>query len=323
MRALYEGLRPLEVEPTPFPKGLLSIADLTPYQLIGLLVTARELKEGGRAIGRPFEEKSLALVFQKPSLRTRASLSQAMQQLGGTVDYYGPDDIGLGDRESAHDIALTLDRMYDVVAARVFAHVILEQLANNAPTTTVLNALSDLEHPLQTLADLLTMWEKKGTLRGLSVAYIGDGNNNVTHSLALASGLLGIKLRVASPAGYGMNFGFADKAGQLATINGGEIIEMTDPREAVRGANVVYTDTWVSMGKDEERERRLRDFASYQVTPELMRLAKPDAIFMHCLPAHRGEEVEAAVIDGKQSAVFQQAENRLHTAKAVLATFVH
>lgn len=322
MRELYDGLRSQEGEPKPFPKDLLSITDLTSHQLIGLLVKARELKERKTVIERPLDGRSLALVFEKPSLRTRASLTRAMEQLGGTVTYFAPDDIGLGKRESASDIARTLNPVYDVIAARVFNHATLKTLAENAQTAHVINALSDHEHPLQTLADILTMWELKGRLRGLSIAYVGDGNN-VARSLALASGMLGLDFRIASPTGYDLPAEVMRRAASFNGVSGEQkMLWTTSPEEAVKGADVVYADAWTSMGQEAEREIRLIDFKEYQITQELMRLAKPNAIFMHCLPAHRGEEVQAAVIDGPQSVVFQQAENRLHTAKAVFATLI-
>lgn len=308
-----------EVEPGKFPKDLLSIADLSTDQLTYLLHYAINLKALG-TYDFPLAGKTVVLFFEKPSLRTKLSLQRAVADLGGTPVVITGQEIQIGSRETVEDIAGVLTRMAHGVVARVNEHRILEQLSQNAPRLPVINALSDREHPLQILADLQTMLEKKARLEGLSVAYVGDGNN-VARSLALACAALGMYFRIASPPGFELDQITIRQA--LGLNSRGERVFTTDiPARAVRNADVVYTDTWISMGQDQEKEVRLQAFRGYQVTSQLMALAKPDAIFMHCMPAHRGQEVQAEVIDGPQSVIFDQAENRLHTAKAVLAALV-
>jgi ornithine carbamoyltransferase len=240
-----------------------------------------------------------------------------MTYLGGHAIYLGPQDIGLGTRESIPDIAGTLSRYVSIIMARVFAHKTLEDLAA-ASSVPVINALSDREHPCQTLADLLTMKEQCGSLRGLTVAFVGDGENNVTHSLALAACKLGMHLRIASPKEYQPLPDIIEEAQKLAVLSGGSVILTKDPVEAVKGAKVVYTDTWVSMGDEKEKAKRLKDFRTYQINAAIMKKALPDAIFLHDMPAYRGNEVSAEVIDGKQSRIFDQAENRLHAQMALV-----
>lgn len=296
-------------------RHLLSIADLSPEELTLVLDTARSLKDSGR---RPLlAGKTLALVFEKPSLRTRVSFHVAMRHLGGDCIYLSPPEVGLGAREPAADVARVLSRYVDCIAARTFAHETVQELArwSEAP---VINALSDGEHPCQALADLLTMREKKGRLEGLSVAFVGDGNNTA-RSLCLAAAMSGMEFRFAAPEGYELPADVVARAEELAAASGGSVARLRDPREAVKGADVVYTDVWASMGQEEESAARREAFQGYQVDAELMSLAKADAIFMHDLPAHRGEEVSAEVIEGPQSVVFDQAENRLHGQKAALA----
>ena len=283
-------------------KDLLSIADLGREEVERVIETALAMKRGD--FGAPLAGRTLALIFEKPSLRTRVSFDVGMAQLGGHTIYLSQAEVGLGMREPTGDVARVLDRYVDVIAARTFAHETVEELARYA-LVPVINALSDREHPCQALADLLTIREKKGTLRGVRIAYLGDGNN-VARSLALGAAALGAEFAVASPAGFGL----ADIAG---------IRNMEGPEDAVRGADVVYTDVWTSMGQEAETGLRREVFAPYQVTAALMALAAPDAVFMHDLPAHRGEEVVPEVIDGPQSVIYDQAENRLHAQKAVLA----
>lgn len=267
----------------------------------------QELKKSGR--NRQYlENKTLVMIFEKPSLRTRLSFEIAMTQVGGHAIYLAPADIGMGVREPVKDIAQVTSRMGDIIMARTFKHKTVTELAKNSQVP-VINGLSDWEHPCQILADLLTIQEVKGKLKGLKVVFLGDSENNVTHSLALAANKLGINFSTGSPRGYWLN----KKISQ--TVN---CLETDDPQKAVRGADVVYTDTWISMGDEAQKKQRLKIFPKYRVTSKLMKLAKKTAIFMHDLPAYRGNEVEAAVIDGPQSVVYQQAENRLHAQKALL-----
>lgn len=308
-----------------FPKDLLGISDLTAPQFLKLLKTAQALKKELKTKGknRPIlQNKTLAMIFEKPSLRTRVSFETGMTQLGGHAIYLAPQDIQLGVRETVFDVAGTLERMVDGIMARVFKHETLIELAKGTKKVSIINGLSDLEHPCQILADMLTIFEKKGRFKGITLAFVGDGENNVTHSLALASGLLGIDFRVASPKGYKMLSSISKEAKILAKKSGGKIIELDKPKEAIKNADVVYTDTWISMGDEATKKKRLKIFKPYQITQALMKLAKKNAIFMHDMPAYRGNEVESAVIDGKQSVIFDQAGNRLHAQKAVLATLI-
>jgi len=296
-------------------KDFLSISDLSDTDLKLLLVDAVELKSMGWTTA--LSDKTLALLFEKPSLRTRVSFEMAMRQLGGQVIYLSPAEVDLGKRESVPDVARVLARYVDVIAARTFSHETLEVLGSYADIP-VINALSDKEHPCQALADLLTIYEHKGDLKGLTLAFIGDGNN-VAASLALACGLAGMNFNIASPEGYALNSGVLERAQIIAENSGAEIEYGHDPRLAVRGADVVYTDTWTSMGQEAENIVRIKAFSGFQVDSALMSLADADAIFMHCLPAHRGQEVSDEVIESRASVVFDQAENRLHAQKAVLA----
>ncbi len=296
-------------------KDLLSIADLNREDISLLLSRAVELKAEGWT--RSLSEKVLALVFEKPSLRTRVSFEVAMRQLGGHAIYLPPAEVGLGERESAPDVARVLSRYVNAIAARTFAHQTLEALAQFADVP-VINALSDLEHPCQALADLLTIYEKKGELEGLTLAYVGDGNN-VAHSLMLASALAGINFRIASPSGYEVHDDLLRLAQGYAVESGVEIMCTGDPRQAVYDADIIYTDVWTSMGQESESEKRREAFAGYQITGELLMLAEEDAILMHPLPAHHGEEVAGGILEGPQSVVFDQAENRMHMQKALLA----
>ena len=296
-------------------RDLLSISDLTPAELTRVLDTAMALKDAGR---RPIlSGKSLALVFEKPSLRTRVSFDVAMTHLGGHCIYLSPPEVGLGGRETPADVARVLSRYVDAIGARTFSQATVQELADHADVP-VINALTDEEHPCQALADLLTIREKKGGLAGVTVAYIGDGNN-VANSLAIAAGLAGMHVKFASPAGYELPANFRVLAETLANKSGGSVTQLSDPVTAAANADVVYTDVWASMGQEHESVARRESFAGYTVDEKLMKLAKPDAIFMHDLPAHRGDEVTPGVIDGAQSVVFDQAENRMHAQKAVLA----
>jgi ornithine carbamoyltransferase len=278
---------------------LLAIRDLGAEALVQILA----LSELGD-LGRPLEGKGVALYFQKPSARTRNSMEMAAVQLGGHPVYIQRDEVGLGTRESVEDVARTLACYHSLIAARVNDHRLLEQMAD-AIETPVLNMLSDSDHPLQALADLLTVKQLLGRIEGARIAYIGDANN-VARSLAEACSLLGAELTVASPEGYG----FAEPPLGVRQVS--------DLAEAVEGAEIVYTDVWVSMGQDDEAEARLNAFAGYQVSADLMARSR-DAWLLHCLPARRGEEVSAEVIDGPRSAVWRQAENRMHSARGAMA----
>ena len=295
-------------------RDLLSMADLTPREVSALLGRAIQMKGGDAA--RPLAGKMVALLFEKPSLRTRASFDVGVHQLGGHAFYMGPQEVGLGVREPVADVARVLTRYVDGIVARVFAQSNLEEMARYA-TVPVINALSDWEHPCQTLADLLTVYEKKGRLEGVRIAFVGDGNN-VARSLALGAALVGACLTIASPPKYTLDDASLLRARELARGTGAEISTTHEPCEAVKDADVVYTDVWASMGQEEEARQRLRAFKGFQVDSQLMRLARQDAVFMHDLPAHRGEEVTNEVIEGPQSVAFDQAENRLHAQKAIM-----
>ena len=296
-------------------KDLLSVADLSGEDIQLLISDAIELKARGWL--SMLSGKTLAIMFEKPSLRTRVSFELAMRQLGGQTIYLSPAEVGLRERESVPDVARVLSRYIDAIAARTFSHQTLEVLASYS-SVPVINALSDWEHPCQALADILTIYEKKGELRGLTLAFVGDGNN-VARSLMLAASLTGMNFRIASPPGYAIE----DKTRHLAQSNavssGAEVLCTEDPRLMVSGADIVYTDVWTSMGQEAEAEVRRQVFAGYQVNSELLSLAKEDAILMHPLPAHYGEEVAEGILDSPRSVVFDQAENRLHLQKALLA----
>jgi ornithine carbamoyltransferase len=295
-------------------RDLLTISDLSADELDRVLSTALSLKRDGYP--RALEGQTLALLFEKPSLRTRVSFDVAMQQLGGHTIYLSQSEVGLGQREPVSDIARVLSRYVQGIVARTYAQKTLRDLAEFA-SVPVINALSDEEHPCQALADLLTIRERKGDLRGVRIAFIGDGNN-VASSLAQASVLQGAHFTIAAPPGYRLSEDVALQVEEAARQTGGRFETIDSPRQAVTDADVVYTDVWTSMGQEHSHAQRLQAFAEYRVTPELMSLAKPDAIFMHDLPAHRGEEVAERVIEGSQSVVFDQAENRLHAQRAVL-----
>ena len=301
-------------------RHFISIADLAPAELGTLLDDAAALKREPVPGDAPLRAKALAMIFEKPSLRTRLSFDVAMRDLGGHSSYLSPQEVGLGRRESVSDVARVVSRYVDVVVLRTFAHETLEEFAKYS-SVPVINGLSDLSHPCQGLADIFTIRERKGDLRNVVAAYIGDGNN-VAHSLMLAAAKTGMTLRVAAPAGFEPLPRYRELADSIARSTGGRITYLTDPVAAVRDADVVYTDVWTSMGQEQEYERRRRAFQGFQVNRELLSNAKPDAIVLHDLPAHRGEEITDEVIDGPQSAVFDQAENRLHAQKAVLKWIV-
>jgi ornithine carbamoyltransferase len=295
-------------------KDLLSITDLSREEICLLISDAIDMKtDKWHSI---LDHKILALVFEKPSLRTKVSFDVAMTQLGGHTIYLSPTEIGLGKRESAHDVASVLCRYVDVIAARTFSHQTVADLARYTDIP-VINALDDVEHPCQILADLLTIYEKKGGLKGVKVAYIGDGNN-VANSLMLGCTMMGINFSIASPKGYTVPESILKMADEFAKDNGTDLMCTEEPAEAVQAADVIYTDVWTSMGQEEESEKRKKAFANYKITRELLSQAKDDVIFMHPLPAHNNEEVTAEIIQSPWSVVFDQAENRMHAQKALL-----
>jgi ornithine carbamoyltransferase len=296
-------------------KDLLSVSDLSREDIRLLISRAVDMKAQGWF--SVLDRKILALMFEKPSLRTRVSFEVAMRQLGGYTIYLSPGEVGLGERESVSDVAQVLSRYVNAIVARTFSHQTLEVLASYS-SVPVINALSDVEHPCQALADLFTIYEKKGAPDGLTLAFVGDGNN-VAHSLMLAASLAGMNFRIASPDGYRVQDRILRLAQDYALESGAEILCTEEPRLAVNGADVVYTDVWASMGQEAEVERRRQIFAGYQVDDGLLSLAKEDAILMHPLPAHHGQEVAEAILDSPKSVVFDQAENRMHLQKALLA----
>jgi ornithine carbamoyltransferase len=304
------------------PRHFLAISDFTRPELEGVLDLALGLKDERRSGGNSpiLAGKVLAMVFQKPSLRTRVSFDMAMRHLGGDALYLSPDEIGLGKRESIADVSRVLSRYVDAIMARVFAHEHVVELARYA-SVPVINGLSDYNHPCQALADVLTIREHFGKLAGLRVAFVGDGNN-VAVSLMAACARLGMHFAIASPEGFELPEQAQAMGRQLARESGAEVRFLRDPHEAVRSASVVYTDTWTSMGQEGEAKRREAAFPPYQVNARLLSQADPKAIVMHCLPAHRGQEITDEVADGPQSAIFDQAENRLHAQKAVLVTLL-
>jgi ornithine carbamoyltransferase len=303
-------------------KDLLSLADLSTDELWHILNVAQELKEEWQGGGNQpiLMGKALGMIFQKPSLRTRVSFEMAMHHLGGTALYLSPDEVQLGKRESVPDVARVLSRFVDCIMARVFAHGDVETLARYSQVP-VINGLSDHSHPCQGLGDLLTILEKKGQLRGLKLAWSGDGNNVLT-SLLFGASKLGMNVAVATPVGYEPAADVVEKAFQFAKDSGCEVEIGHNPQAAVTGADVIYTDVWASMGQEAQKEERRKAFPPYQVNTALLAKAKPDAIVMHCLPAHRGDEITDEVADGQQSALWDQAENRMHAQKAVLAVLL-
>jgi ornithine carbamoyltransferase len=297
----------------------LSIADLTPAEFQGLLERAKELKAEWAAGGnRPLlQGKTLGMVFQKPSLRTRVSFDMGMIHLGGQALYLSPDEIQLGKRESVPDVARVLSRYVDGIMARVFAHDHILTLAQYS-RVPIINGLSDYNHPCQGLTDFFTMWEKRGNLQGFKLVYVGDGNN-VARSLLFGATKLGAHFVLAGPEGYHLPDEDLTLAQKFAAESGSSMEQTTDVHAAVSGADAIYTDAWFSMGQEEEAQRRARVFPPYQVNEALVSEASRDVIVLHCLPAHRGQEITDGVADGSHSALFDQAENRMHAQKAVLA----
>ncbi|MCU0241299.1 MAG: ornithine carbamoyltransferase [Vicinamibacteria bacterium] len=298
-------------------KHLLTLEDVTGEWLLNILAQARRMKAAPLAERDALRGQTLALLFEKHSTRTRVSFEVGMFQLGGHTLFMGRDDMQIKRGESIADTARVLSRYVNGIAARVFSHQDLVELRTHA-TVPVINALSDRAHPCQAAADYLTLSERFGSLAGLTMAYVGDGNN-VCHDLISGAVRLGVALRVAAPKGYEPLPEIVAAAAKLASEAGRPAPQIVnDPKQAVSGAHAIYTDVWTSMGQEDEQAARLSAFRGFTVTRELMDLARPDAIFLHCLPAHRGEEVAADVIDSPRSAVLDQAENRLHVQKAIL-----
>jgi ornithine carbamoyltransferase len=291
-------------------RDFISFFDLTKDEIHEIFDITKKLKESQKkgVEHKILKDKTLAMVFEKPSLRTRVTFETGMTQLGGHAIYLAPADIKLGTRESVPDAAQNLSRWVDLIMARVFAHKTVKDLAKNA-TIPVINGLCDLEHPCQVMCDLFTVIEKKRSLENVTIAYIGDGNN-VCNSFLAASTLLGFKLNVATPKGYEPNRDYLAKSNTVHLTH--------DPNQAINDADIIYTDVWASMGQEEETEQRKKVFMPYQLNTELLKSAKKKYLIMHCLPAHRGEEITDEVIDGPYSIVFDQAENRLHIQKAIM-----
>jgi ornithine carbamoyltransferase len=294
----------------------LSIKDFSPLQIRHLLALSRQIKAKPAAYCESLKGKTLAMIFEKPSLRTRVSFDVGIHQLGGFSLYLSPAEINLGKRESVYDVAKNLERMVQGIMIRTFAHEVVEDMAAYAGVP-IINGLTDYSHPCQAMADFLTMWEIKGRVSGLKVAFVGDGNN-VAHSLMFAGAQLGAHVWVATPAGYEPKADAIVWSAERGLQTGGTCTVTNDPFAAVSGADVVYTDVWASMGQEAEADKRRQVFLPYQVNGRLFASARPDAIFMHCLPAHRGDEVTNQVIDSPRSVVFQEAENRLHVQKAIM-----
>jgi len=305
-------------------RDLISIADLTRNELKALIDLSFKMKElyyNGTKFLNILNGKTVALIFEKHSTRTRVSLQVAVHQLGGNSLYLSAQELQLARGEPIKDTARVLERYVDGIVARVYSHKSLTELAEYS-RIPVINALSDVEHPLQALADVMTIIELKKDLRKLKIAFFGDGRDNVAHSLMLAITMLGGTIYISTPPGYDPDREILKRAIEYANESGGQVLIVRDPIEAAKNADVIYTDVWVSMGQENEREKRIRDLRKYQVNSDLISYAKSNFIFMHCLPAHRGEEVTEDVIESKNSAVWIQAENRLHTAKAVLASIL-
>jgi len=305
----------------PAKRDFLSVTDLTPDETRGLIERARNSKSQSKIYvegegGKPLAGKTVAILFDKPSLRTRVSFQVGIQQLGGYSVFLGQQEVALGGREPVSDIARVLSGYVDCIVARVSDHELLVELAKHA-SVPVINALSDLEHPCQIMADLLTIYEHKDTLDGLSLAYVGDGNN-VARSLCLALPAVGMSFTSASPQGYNLDEASIQEARARANGSSVQVRTLTDPAEAVAGADVVYTDVWASMGQESESTVRRSAFDGYTVDSDLMKRANPGALFMHDMPAHYGEEVPPGMLDHPQSVAFPQAHNRLHVQKTIL-----
>ncbi len=298
-------------------RDFLSVRDFTREEIIESFDIAIDMKKDRMKYSEALKGQTLALIFEKPSLRTRTSFDVGIQQLGGYSLYLSPNEISLGKRESVHDVAKNLERMVQGIMIRTFAHQIVEDMAKYA-NIPIINGLTDLLHPCQAMADFLTIYEKKGKLdNSLKVVYVGDGNN-VAHSLMYAGARLGVNVTISTPRGFEPNLIVWQNAVADGAKTGAKIEVIHDPMEAVKNADAIYTDVWASMGQESETDKRKQIFKPYQVNANLMNAAKADTLFMHCLPAHRGDEVTDEVIDSPNSVVFDEAENRLHAQKAVM-----
>lgn len=304
-------------------RDFLKIADFSSEELIYLLQKAKDLKQmlGQGEQHHLLSGKVLGMLFEKHSTRTRVSFEVGMYQLGGQAIFLSSKDLQLGRGESIHDTAKVLSRYVNGIMIRTFAHQGIEEFATHA-SVPIINGLTDTHHPVQVMADLQTVWEHKGKLSGLKMCYIGDGNNNMAHSLLEGAAKVGMHITVASPEGYEPKADILTQAKEVGKATGSNVSFTHDPREAVEQADVIVTDVWTSMGQEEETVIRLQTFAPYQINKELCQYAKNDYIFLHCLPAHRGEEVTAEIIDGAHSVVFDEAENRLHAQKAIMAAIM-
>lgn len=302
-------------------RDFLSIADWSGDELAKIIDLSKKVKQYPANYLNLLQGKSIAMIFEKQSLRTHVTFDVALNQLSAHGVYLTQADINLGKRESVYDTAKNLERWVDGVVVRTYAHKTCADLAA-AMRVPVINALTDYEHPCQAIGDVLTISEKFGPVKGRKLVFVGDGNN-VCHSLMLLAGKLGMNFVAATPRGYEPDMKVFKLAGTIAKKTGASVDMNHNPKEAVKQADVIYTDVWTSMGQEDQREKRLADFREFQVNAGLMSHAKPQAIFMHCLPAHRGEEVTDEVMDSKQSVVFDQAENRLHSEKAILVTLLH
>jgi ornithine carbamoyltransferase (EC 2.1.3.3) len=297
-------------------KDLISIKDLSPQDIEKIFAISEKVKKQPQKFSQSLKGKSVGLIFQKPSNRTRVSFDVGIWQMGGHPVYLSPEEIDLGKREAVSDVANTLSRYLDAAVLRTFSHQDVVDFAK-AATIPVINGLSDFTHPCQALADFFTIIEKKKKLKGITLAYVGDGNN-VCHSLLFCASKLGVNIKVATPKNYEPDKKVVADSKAFAKKTQAEVILTNDPKEAVKDADVIYTDVWASMGQEKEAEERKKIFAGFQVNSGLVSSAKKDYIFMHCLPAHRGQEVTEKVMESKNSVVFDQAENRLHIHKAVL-----
>ena len=301
-------------------KDLISIKDLTSAEIENIFSLTDKLKKHKAKFSKVLQGKTLALIFQKPSNRTRVSFEVGMYQLGGNSIYLGPGEINLGVRESVKDVARTLSRYVDAIVLRTFEHENILEMSR-AASVPVINGLSDSSHPCQALADVYTITEKFENLKTITLAYIGDGNN-VCNSLMLASAKVGLNLNIGTPRGYEPDKAVVKEAKAIAQSKKSSLNLFCNPTEAAKGADIIYTDVWASMGQEEETQKRKEIFKDFQINKNLMKLAKKEALIMHCLPAHRGEEITGEVIDSKNSIVFDQAENRMHVQKAVLITLL-
>lgn len=297
-------------------KDLLSIADLTTQDIANILALTSKVKRDRAKYSDALKGKCIGLIFQKPSNRTRVSFEIGMVQLGGYAIYLGPSEIEMGKRESVKDVACVLSRYLDGIVARTYKHEDMKELAKYT-TVPVINGLSDFAHPCQALSDIFTVKEKFGTFKGIALSYIGDGNN-VLNSLMSASAKVGLDMRIATPKGYEPIQKAKDSAMAFSKKSGSKIEFFNDPRAAAKGADIIYTDVWVSMGQEKEYKKRVKAFRGFQVNDKILRTARKGCFVMHCLPAHRGYEITDSVLDSKNSVVYDQAENRMHAEKAIL-----